>query len=172
MTVYREQSPPPVDSVLTGIPDGPEGIRVTLAVMRRIVKDWRARPEIRSLAESIISGLQEKDFAGEVRALHAWVRDSIRYTNDVNEVETLKTPDLILSSGMGDCDDKAILLATLLESAGHPARFVAVGFEPDNFSHVYVESKIGAAWVALETTESVDLGWFPDGVITRMVRHI
>jgi transglutaminase-like putative cysteine protease len=140
--------------------------------MRRIVKDWRVRPEMRSLAESIIGGLAEKDFSGEIEALHAWVRDSIRYVNDINEVETLKTPDLVLSTGQGDCDDKAILLATLLESAGHPARFVAVGFEPDNFSHVYVESKIGPRWLPLETTEQVSAGWSPEGVITRMVRHI
>jgi len=127
---------------------------------------------MRALAEQIIGDLPEKDFAGEVRALHAWVRDSIRYANDINEVETLKTPDLILSSAQGDCDDKAILLATLLESAGHPARFVAVGFQPDDFSHVYVESRVGDRWLPLETTEQVAAGWSPEGVVTRMIRHI
>lgn len=159
---------------LTGISDGPEGIRETLDAMRAIVREWRVRPEIRSLAESLIAGVPEKEFGLEAAALHAWVRDSIRYTQDVNEVETLKTPDVLLASRQGDCDDKAILLAALLESIGHPARFVAIAFEPDQFEHVYVETRVGPAWnwVAAETTEPVEFGWRPQGAISRMVRHI
>jgi hypothetical protein len=54
------------------------------------------------------------------------------------------------------------LLAALLESIGHPCRFVAVGYSRRNeFEHVYVETKIGHTWTALETTMDVPMGWAP-----------
>lgn len=163
-------------ATLANIPDGPDGVRETLKVMAAIAKQYRRDPAIRLLAESIVrnAGVQERDYRGEVAALHAYVRDSIRYTLDVNDVETLKAPPVTLETGMGDCDDKSLLLATLLESMGHPARFVAVGFAPDCFEHVLVETRIGGPrdWIALEATEAVEAGWYPDDVQARMVRHI
>jgi len=99
--------------------------------------------------------------------LYRFVRDSIRYVQDVNEIETVQEPQKTLEFGAGDCDDKATLLAALLESIGHPTRFVAIGFEPGIFSHVYVESRIGDSWVAMETTEPVEMGWEPDPSLIR-----
>lgn len=80
---------------------------------------------------------------------------------DVNTVETVQTPDKTLLDGSGDCDDQAVLLGSLLESIGHPARFLAVGFQPGVFAHVLVEGKIGARWVPLETTERWPAGRAP-----------
>jgi len=75
----------------------------------------------------------------------------------------------VLSRGTGDCDDKAVLLASMLESIGHPTRFVALAFKAGKYSHVLVESKIGNKWVALETTEPVRIGWYPPKVQKRLV---
>ena len=112
---------------------------------------------------------------GEIKKLHKFVRDEIRYTKDINTVETVHTADRVLSQGYGDCDDKAVLLASMLEAIGHPARFVAVGFQPNHFSHVYVETLIGkkpGRWLALETTEPVSIGWSPRNVRARMEKHV
>ncbi len=103
--------------------------------------------------------------------LHRFVRDRIRYVRDVRGVETLHTPLALLQLGQGDCDDKATLLACLLESIGHKTRFAAVGFEPGRLSHVLTEARIGARWCPMETTEPVDMGWYPPGVKSRMVIH-
>jgi transglutaminase-like putative cysteine protease len=160
---------------LLGIPDGPEGIRATLEIMRRLVRDARKTRDVRELALSLTAPTGSgngKNYFGEVQALTSYVRDQIRYVQDVNEVETISPPSEVIRLGAGDCDDKAILLAALLESIGHPARFVALAFVPDLFEHVLVESKIGQTWMPLETTEEVPPGWYPEGVIGRMVRHI
>lgn len=157
---------------LGAIPDGPEGVRVTLELMRRLVREWRSNPEIIALARHIVSSVAQKDFTGEVSALQNFVRDSIRYTQDVNEVETVQAPNITLQTAHGDCDDQSVLLATLLEAVGHPTRFAAIGFEPDNFEHVYVETLIGRNWESAETTEPVPVGWMPEGVVSKMVRHI
>jgi transglutaminase-like putative cysteine protease len=68
----------------------------------------------------------------------------------------------------GDCDDKSVLLAALLESIGHPTRFVAIGFQPDDFEHVFVETKIADRWISLETTEPVEIGWMPQHIRARL----
>lgn len=149
-------------ATLQMIPDGIPGIMETLKIMSRIVKDYKKSLPVRTLAVSLTSICNQKDWACEVSTLHAFVRDQIRYINDITDVETVHTPDVILSQRAGDCDDKSLLLASLLESIGHPTRFVAIGFQPGVFSHVYVETKIGNNWIPLETTEDVEAGWQPD----------
>lgn len=140
--------------------------------MRQIVREWKTVPELRNYALALVSGVAPKDYAGELNAIHAYVRDQIRYVRDVNGVETIQTPDVTVSVGSGDCDDKSILVAALLESIGHPCRFVAIGFEPDVFEHVYVETRLGHGWITVETTEPVECGWQPENVQARMVEHI
>lgn len=125
--------------------------------MRSIVRTWRTDPGIRKLALEITAGCgTHQNWTCNIECLHAWVRDNIRFIGDVLEVETLQTPELTLTQGAGDCDDQSILLAALLQSIGHPARFIAVDLGHGGFSHVFVETPIGAYWVAAETTEP---GW-------------
>ncbi len=143
------------------IPDGIPGIGVTLDMMRRLSREGRKSMEVRDCALGLTAMLASKDYSGEVRALHAFVRDQIRYVNDPEDCELLQTPDKTLELGVGDCDDKSILLASLLGSIGYEVRYRAVGFEPGLFEHVYVEVKLGERWIALETTEPVEAGWQP-----------
>lgn len=158
---------------LRAIPEGAAGIRATLNIMAAIARQYRAMPDMRYQAEAIVHDLPGKDYAAEAAAIQAWVRDSIRYTQDVNGVETLKTPDVTLETGQGDCDDKALLAATLLESIGHPARFVAIASaSPAAYDHVFTETKIGEHWYGVETTEPVDFPWAPERVFARMVARI
>lgn len=161
---------------LSEIPSGARGVAATLDVMRKLVRAGKINIEIRGLAASLTSSLAQKNYLGEIKRLHQFVRDNIRYLRDIHGVETVQTPEKTLELGYGDCDDKATLLASLLESIGHPTRFVAVGFRPGVFSHVYVETRVGrnvtpTGWLALETTEPVRVGWSPPGVISRMIRH-
>lgn len=140
--------------------------------MRRLAREARTDPEIRQLAIQLTSHVANEDFRGEANALFEYVRDRIRYVQDVNEVETISSPRITLELGAGDCDDKVTLLAALLESIGHPARFAAVAFSPDAFEHVILETRIGPHWVPLETTKEVPMGWYPDDVVSKMIRHV
>jgi predicted transglutaminase-like cysteine proteinase len=154
------------------LPPGAEGVRATLNEMRKMVRDHKYNDQVRSTAAEIVSPLNQKNFMGEIKRLHAYVRDNIRYLRDIHGVEVLQSPPETLRRGYGDCDDKAILLATMLEVIGHPARFVAVGKAPGKFTHVYVETRVGPKWIGLETTEPVEAGWQPPNVLARMVAHI
>ena len=165
--------PSHLSGALLDIPSGAAGVRVTLRLMRDLVRQYRTDVNLRHTAASLVQHLPQKDWAGQVRTLHEFVRDGIRYIRDVNGVETVQTPDVTLRVKYGDCDDKATLLATMLESIGHPARFVAVGFkEPERYSHVFVETPIGEKWRTLETTVDVPAGWTPRGIKARMIQKV
>lgn len=163
---------------LLAIPDGPDGVRATLEVMRRLVREGRNDPDVQALAIELTAGIRdtEENRQAAIEALHRFVRDEVRYVPDVNEVETLRTAhETLFELAAGDCDDKSIALASLLEAIGIPARFVAVAFSPDLFDHVYVEARFnwrGAEWMPLETTKAVEPGWEPGGVVSRMHRHV
>jgi predicted transglutaminase-like cysteine proteinase len=157
---------------LAEIPDGVAGIRATLALMVKLAQLGKVNFAVRNKALGLVRGLAQKDYFSEVKAIHEYVRDSIRYVRDIEGVETVAAPDKTLLSLQGDCDDKSLLVAALLLSIGHPVRFVAVGDSPNNFVHVLPETKIALKWWPVETTEPVPVGWYPQGYPYRMVYTI
>lgn len=164
---------PPTD--LAFIPTGSAGIADTLDRMVRIVREYRRNPTIRQLAVEVrqAARVPAKDWLGEVRALHRFVRSYITYVRDVRNVETLQTPLRTLENRAGDCDDQSMLLASLLEALGHPTRFVAMGFGgPQQYSHVLAETLVGTRWVPAETTLDRPVGWSPPNQRARMERFV
>ena len=125
--------------------------------MRRFVREYKKTLPVRQLALSLIRDLPgHKNWVGQIKRLHSYVQRRIQYVRDVNGVETLQTPLVTMKIKQGDCDDQSILLAALLESIGHPTRFVAIKqnfFGP--YVHVYTETRIGPKWYPLETTEKM-----------------
>jgi transglutaminase-like putative cysteine protease len=142
--------------------------------MRQFVRDALREPSqsIRLVALDIIKDLPSRNYRAEMTALHAFVRDQIRYVRDPEGIESVATPEKTLQLGQGDCDDKSTLLAALLMSVGHPVRFVAVGMGGGPLSHVLVESRLADKWVPLETIIPKPPGWYPSGVTKRFVLHI
>lgn len=159
------------EAVLVNIGEGRHGTIQTLRVMTAYVRQFKKDPQIRRKAIELTSHLPQKDFAGEIAALFVYVRDSIRYVQDVTDVETLHTPPDVLRIGAGDCDDKSVLLASLLESIGHPTRFKAIGFAPGDYQHVYVQTRLGAPWVSLDATEMHGVGWEPRSFTDFILSH-
>ena len=153
------------------INNGQSGVRDTLKLMSDITKQFKGSPAVRELALRLTAGLPQKKWLAEVRAIHAFVRDQIRYVKDIRGIETLQTPIQTLRLRAGDCDDKSILAAVLLESIGHPTRFKAVGMSKGKFSHVFPETRIGGRWVSVECTEPVDVGWQLSGIASTMIHH-
>jgi transglutaminase-like putative cysteine protease len=146
---------------LAEIPEGRAGVMQTLKLMSKLVKMFKVQPVIRRKAIALTAHLPGKKFTAEVDAVFCFVRDKIRYIQDVEDVETIQSPDVTLYDEAGDCDDKSTLLSALLESIGHKTRFRAIGLAPGEYEHVYVETLIGNEWVPLDATENVPVGWQP-----------
>ncbi len=158
-------------ATLKAIPSGQAGTRATLQIMSQLVRRYKKTLPMRELALSVVNRVNgHKNFSGEVRAVSDYVKNNIRYRKDVNGIETISTPIKTLEYRAGDCDDQAVLVATLLEAIGHPTRFVAIKMKHlGPFVHVYTETKIGPKWYSIETTESWPVGFQPPGVVRRMV---
>lgn len=171
---------PTPNYTLMKIPDGVEGIRATLKLMSAIVTRYKASKFSRELVVKILkdAGVRQytadgkKNWIGQIRAIHNYVKNDIQYIKDVQGVETVQTPPQTYRLKHGDCDDKSVLAATLLMAIGHPARFVAVGFQPGIFCHVFPQTKIGGKWITLECTEPWKLGKSPKNVKASMIEDI
>lgn len=156
------------DAFLFDQKDGLAGVQQTLDLMQSLKNAGKIDFVVRSLAQTITRNVPQKDFMGEIKALTDYVRDRIRYVRDVVGVETVQTPLKTLELGSGDCDDKSLLLAAMLESIGHKCRFQAVGFREGSVCHVFCEVLYDGQWLPLETTEPVEIGWVPPGIKERM----
>lgn len=163
-----QQRPPQTLALLS---DGVQGVKDTLYIMRDWVRASRADPTIRDKAANLVFYLPNKDWYGQIYNVWRFVKDNIRYIRDVYGVETLHYPAQVLAQGFGDCDDQAMLICALLQSIGHPCRFKAVGVAGNGdaageFSHVYAQTSLGNGWISLETTEDVNIGWEPQGIVS------
>lgn len=154
-----------IPHVLGELPSGVEGVKATLRLMVNLVRAYKTDPAIVRFSRRVLleCGVPEKNPMAEVTCLQHWVRDNVRYVRDVREVETLSTPVEILKERSGDCDDKSLLLATLLEAVGYKTRFGAIGVRGGGYSHVMTFVVLGrGAGVPLETiVPYVEPGWFP-----------
>jgi len=150
----------PLAGNVATIAGGNAGTRETLRIMWRLM-----RPEtgfsmpVYAAARQIVGHLKQKDYAGEARALFRFVRDRIRYIRE--PIEGLQTPEATLQMRAGDCDDKVVLLGALLTATGADVKFVAGGYQPKQFSHVWLRARIGGRWAAMDPTEPRPMGWEP-----------
>jgi transglutaminase-like putative cysteine protease len=176
----------PVPYRLGSIPSGEAGVAETLKIMVDMVLQYRASPTVRVTAQSLVTDCPSRDSVCQVSALQAFVRDRIKYLPDVRNVETIQTPDYTLTMGSGDCDDQAVLTASLAESLGKQTRFLAQAIRGGDFSHVSSQVLLGTRWVNLETIlptlkepwgglpagTPTPIGWFPPDVTRVMPARV
>lgn len=165
---------------LHGISGGLTGSVQTLRAMRSLVRESIRDPS-QLVRETALAIVGNAGWVGQAKALQAWVQSNIRYIQDPTDsdggVELVQTPQYTLQQLAGDCDDQSVLIAAMLCAIGHPARFVAVGFENQPLSHVLVQTKIGntgteSDWVTVETIVPQAFGWFPSGVTSRYILKV
>ncbi len=159
-----------LSSSTLSLADGAAGTLDTLRIMRGLVQRYKKDvPTIKSTALALVADLPPKSYYREADAVFRFVRDGIRYVRDTTGQENLVVPTTLLQMRQGDCGSKSVLLAALLESIGHPTRFVAIGNAPQEFSHVYVETKVANNWIPLESTMQWESGRAPEGYAYQMV---
>jgi hypothetical protein len=164
---------PAIRSRRVRLPEGLAGTVKTIRYMERLAMgpEGARSPNIRALALHIVSGVANRDYPAQIRAVYDWVRRYIAFRGE--HAETVQSPELTVRLAAGDCDCQATLLAALLGSIGFKTRFVTVAGdpeEPDEFSHVYLEvrDRTSGQWVPLDTTDpNATPGWAPTKVTRR-----
>ena len=143
--------------------------RKVAEILKQMALQSRKSRLVRQFTISIIKkrGISPKDYMGEIRALYEYVRDEVDYRRDATFLDTFVTPDrmvrdILFGNGAADCDDKALLLASMLLHIGQVPRFVLTNNVPGgSYNHIYVQVKNpkSGEWIGLETTEPVEMGW-------------
>lgn len=155
---------------LCAAPGGTAGIFHTVRLIRDLIDSSKVDPSIIETATRLIFLAPERDGCSEIDAIHAYVRDSIRYQRDVVGVETLATPSVTLARRVGDCDDQTALLGALLESVGYPTRLVIAAYNrPEHWEHIYLQVLCDQQWVDLDATEHQPMGYAPPGALSLWV---
>jgi hypothetical protein len=149
-----------------------------IAILRRIALAGGRDPRVATVAIGILrdNGVKPRDYVNQARALLKFVQHRIYYANEPGE--RLQDPAYTLRVGYGDCDDMALLLASLCESIRLPWRFVISGrrgsrvvrwvegtpYSPARWAHIYLQIGdrpfVPKKWLFAEPTlRTVDLGW-------------
>lgn len=173
---------------------GLDAVRKTLKLMAAMVRKYRSDVTTLNTATAIARAAGVNDMRTQKRqainALQGWVRDHIAYFYDPREVELVRTPPETLKRGVGDCDDKTVLLLAMLESIGFTTELLGVGGVgqgwdpscapqapgvPPAYSHVLGAVQFGPmtgklppfldGWLTLETiVAGKGPGWKPPGI--------
>ena len=92
-----------------------------------LVDEYAHDPRMRWFVADVLrsSGVGARDYPRMAGALLAWVQNSIYYTNEAGE--SLQSPWVTIDKRTGDCDDAAVLLATMAAAVDLPWKFVLLG---------------------------------------------
>lgn len=173
---------------------GLDAVRQTLKLMTAIVRKYRSDVTTVNAATAILTRGGITDMRTQRRQaitlLQNWVRDHIAYFFDPRDVELVRTPPETLKRGVGDCDDKTVLLLAMLEAVGFTTELLGVGGvgkgwdpscaptvqgQPPAYSHVLGAVQFGTprgngapfldGWLPLETiVAGKGPGWMPPGI--------
>lgn len=136
----------------------------TLNRMADLARDAIAHQELRDAAEAIHQMSFGDNFYSYPHTVKAWLTNRYVFTSDPGEmlIHPVKQLQDIAMRGVvyGDCDDVAMLAASILGSMGYEVRFKAIILAPDgSFRHVFTEWNAGgsgnsAVWMALDPMAS------------------
>lgn len=155
------------------IPSGHAGIERTIDHMRVVAKRSAGAPIVEETAERIVGAATGREAAERIRH---YLAARMVFEFDPPGVELIQTPELLVSEiacrgyALGDCDDVAVLGASLGLAAGLRPEYVLIGFTDSGpFEHVYTQLATSSGWVELDTTRPAHLP--PELEIRRVERR-
>jgi transglutaminase-like putative cysteine protease len=121
-----------------------------------IIQDYTGNPVLVEFAAKLIklNNIPARDEESLARYIQLFVKKDIKFFREYPE--RWQSPLQTLALGLGDCDDKTILVASILRSFRIPVKLVFLRFESKDgkrYSHVYPKAKINNRWFALETVQ-------------------
>ena len=150
------------------VPRGDIGTLIIVHQMRQLARGGMYAPSVRQLALDITVGIAGRDAGSQIYAIRNWLDTFVWFTRDPRSAELLYSPErmvkLLRDPVQGgilriDCDDVAILAASLGGAVGLRSRFVLVGFLSPNAPYRHV-------WTELAAPDGIDSKWY-DMDVTR-----
>lgn len=163
-------------TVTTGtIAWGDAGVIQTLQYMTGLIDAAVDSPVIVTFARQLAAADVTRNQVSQANVIRSWLARVWRYVDDPNDRELLRDAPAMLREYAvhhvvyGDCDEAAVLGASLGKAIGLSAQLVALGFDTDaaqRFQHVYAQLLTdGGQVVELDVTK-------PRGPIPQVTRTL
>jgi hypothetical protein len=140
---------------------------ITVALVGKAIRDGSSYLPIRNLAASLAATAPRKNFPKQVKAIWDYFIKRWRYVKDPYGQETVTVSpraiyNLVMGHnggaggkgfGVGDCDDAAVALGSLLMAAGFPVRLGTTappGHPGFGFTHIFPQVFINGAWLTVD----------------------
>jgi transglutaminase-like putative cysteine protease len=155
-TVYLKPMPEKIDPIYKYNP------AFYFNIINRLVEP--AEPNIRNTADEIARSYPGTYNIYQVCAIYDNVKDKIKYVSDPRGHDFWAPANTTLNVGAGDCDDKAILLSSMLEAVGGTTRIYLT--DTHAFAAVYIGNGAGAIEAATRGVKAyygdVDVNYLTD----------
>ena len=115
--------------------------------MKTLAAARSGHPMVRQLAINILNhrNIKSHNYIDEAKAIAEYVQKNVQYVRDADGIEQLYDPITIIEQlkrgcARCDCDDMALLIASLLKSIGHKPYFRMVRYRTKKgpYQHIYV----------------------------------
>jgi transglutaminase-like putative cysteine protease len=162
--------------------------------LQRLSDEGKRDPQVYAFARKALSGkcgngwcIPEKDNLSEAKALFGAirrqvptrrsrndiatarklfnnVRQNVRYTSDIEGVDTYQKPSHTLGLRTGDCDDYSTLTCAALGSVGIPCRYKVIRTKgARDWNHIYPQAGFPRAnpqrWISMDSSVNMPFGW-------------
>lgn len=124
----------------------------------------RHHPDVITQARNIVveNDLDGHDKIAVLKAIQEWVQTNIHYVYDPRGLDTFYHPYRTLEVKAGDCDDQALLVASMGEALGIPMALELIAHKnPNVYTHVYASGIVNGKLFPLETIYPVEFGYRP-----------
>jgi transglutaminase-like putative cysteine protease len=114
----------------------------------------------------VVGSVAPRDVGGQIQTIAHWLDAHFRYLSDPVGVELLRDPGGAFTEirqrgyTQGDCDEAAMLAATLGMANGIPARFRALAFYSPTAPYSHVVCDLlgpGRQWIPIDITKPADM---------------
>jgi hypothetical protein len=158
------------------------GIEGVIDYLTAIVAKYTGDERVRSKALEITKSVRNHPLTGQPNlrdadavadTIYRWMVRNINYVRDPYDIERIQTPTVTLKQKAGDCDDHAVLSASLLQSLGIPTGFRLVSRSGREFDHIYtVYQNNEGDWKTFDTTVLKYAGYTFDERLIKRSRHV
>ena len=157
------------------------GIDRVLQVASDLTTHYTGDERIRAKALAITQAVRNHEATGQpdlrdvdqiAGAIYTWMVRNINYAADPWDVERIQAPTVTLAQGAGDCDDHAILSASLLQSLGIQSGFRIVSRSGRDYDHIYPVYNSPQGWKSFDTTILKYPGYVFDERLIKKSRHV
>lgn len=119
-------------------------------------------PVVKRIATKVATEGCNAETICQSKAIYYFVRDNFKYVGEQDEY--IQTPNEMLYTGGGDCDDFAVMIASMQQAIGVPTRFVKVPGHVYNI--IYIDNAPGKykqdGWIPMDATcSNCDFGDVP-----------